>query len=364
MGLLEKYRPKKLEEFIGNKKAVEESLSSLGKKPLLFFGAPGVGKTLLCYLIAKKLNLEIYEINASDYRDFESLKKVLLISKHPSIFGRKRLILIDEIDGLSADDKGAIAELIKIFKESKNPIILTANDVYIQKLKNLRNYCKLIQFNKVPYPSIAKYLKKICEHENIEYEESILKNIAQRCNGDVRGAVLDLESLILDNKLLSSNLLSPRDFEENIFNSVRLILKTKKIDIAKKVMDNLDRPPEDFFWWMEENVVKEYDNGDLKKALDFLSLADIFRRRIIKRQDWVLLNYYIDFISIGIALAKKETIHKYVQYGFPTYISKMSIMKSKKKEMEEKIAELQEKMHCSKKIIKEELPYLKQFLEL
>jgi len=364
MDFLEKYKPKKLEEMIGNKKAIEEILKNIFKKPLLLYGSPGVGKTLSCYLIAKKLNFEVYEINASDYRDLESLKKVLLISKQYSIFGRKRIILIDEIDGLSIHDRGATTELIKIFKESKNPIILTANDAYDQKLKNLRNYCKLISFSKVPYPSIAKYLEKICKNEKIEYDERILKNIAQRCNGDVRASILDLESLIKDNKLLSSDLLSPRDLEENIFNSVRIILKTKKIDIAKDVMNNLDRTPEDFFWWIEENVGREYKGEDLKKVLNYLSLADIFRRRIMKRQDWILLRYYIDFISVGVALAKKETYHKYVAYGFPTYISKMGIMKAKKKEMEEKIEKLRNKMHCSKKIIVEELPYLKQFLKL
>ena len=364
MKLLKKYTPKKLEEFIGNKRGIEESLNNLGKKPLLLSGGPGVGKTLLSYLLAKKLNLEIYEINASDYRDLESLKKVLTISKQYSLFGKKRVILIDELDGLSVQDRGATTELIKIFKESKNPLVLTANDAYNPKLKGLRNYCKLISFTKIPYPSIVKYMREICDKEKIECDERILKNIAQRCNGDVRCALLDLESLVEKNKLLPSDLLSPRDFEENIFNSVRMILKTKKIDIAREVMKNLDRTPEDFFWWIEENVTREYKDADLKLALNFLGLADILRRRIMRRQDWILFRYYADFISIGVALSKKETYHKYVPYGFPTYVSKMGIMKSKKKELEEKIEKLQEKMHCSKRIIKEELPYLEQFLDL
>ncbi len=364
MNLLEKYKPEKLEEMIGNKKAIEEILKNFGKKPLLLYGNPGIGKTLSCYLLAKKLNLEIYEINASDYRDVESLKKVLEISKQYSIFGKKRLILIDEIDGLSVQDRGATTELIKIFKESKNPIVMTANDAYNTKLRSLRSYCKLIPFTKINYLSIAKYLREICQQEKIVFEEAVLKNIAQRCNGDIRSALLDTESLVLDGELLSSDLLSPRDFEENIFNSVKIILKTKKIDVAKDVMNNLDRSPEDFFWWIEENVTREYKNDDLKKAIDFLSLADIFRRRIMRRQDWVLLRYYINFLSIGIALSKRETYYKYVPYGFPTYISKMGVMKSKKKEKEEKILKLQEKMHCSKRVIKEELPYLEQFLNL
>ena len=363
MYLLNKYRPKKLEEMIGINKPISEFLKYLGKKPILIYGPPGNGKTLSCYLVAKKLGLKLYEINASDYRDIESLNKVLEITKQYSIFGRKRLILIDEVDGLSPQDTGAIKELIKILKESKNPIVLTANDAYDPKLRNLRPYCKLISYPKIHLSSILKYLKKICKEEGIDSDENTLKNIAQRSNGDVRASVLDLQSLIFKQKLLPSSYLSPRDFEENIFNSVRYILKTKKIDVAREVMENLDRTPENFFWWMEENLIREYQGEDLKKALEFLSLADLIRNRITKRQDWGLLKYYVDFISIGVALSKKETYRKFVRYGFPTFISKMSVMKAKRKEIEEKISKLQKTMHCSRRIIREELPYLRQFLQ-
>jgi len=359
---LEKYRPKKLEEMVGVEAQVKEFMKYLGKKPVLLYGPPGVGKTLSCYLVAKKLNYDIFEINASDYRDAENLKKVLEISKQSSVFGRKKLILIDEVDGLSSQDRGAIAEIIKILKESKNPVVLTANDPYENKLRTLREYCKLIEFKRLHVSSIAKYLKKICLSEKIKCDENILKNIAKRSNGDMRAAILDLESLIIEGKLLGSEYLFPRNFEENIFNSVRYILKTKKIDVAREVINNLDRAPEDFFWWIEENVVREYQDDDLKNALEFLSLADIMRNRITKRQDWSLFRYYLDFISVGIALSKKETYRKFVKYGFPTYILKKGIMKTKKKELESKIEKLRERMHCSKKIIREEMPYLKQFL--
>lgn len=364
MDLLDKYRPESFEGFIGNKKAIEEITSTLGKKPVLVHGPPGTGKTLSAYLLSKKLDLEIYEINASDYRDLESLQKVLLISKQYSIFGKKRLILIDEIDGLAVQDRGAGRELAKIFKESKNPIILTANDPYEPKLRNIKSYCKLVPFTKINYLSIANYLKEICKKERIEFQDITLKNIAQRCNGDIRCAVLDLESLISDKKILPSELLSPRDFEENIFNSVKIVLKTKKVDVAKDVMRNLDRNPEDFFWWIEENVCREYKDYDLKNALEYLSLADIIRRRITKRQDWILFRYYVDFISIGVALSKKQPYFKYVPYAFPTFISRMGAMKAKRAEIDEKVEKLQEHMKCSKARIREELPYLKQFLKI
>jgi replication factor C large subunit len=361
--LLEKYRPQDLREFIGNSKAVQETLINIGKKPILLYGHPGAGKTLLAHLIAKKLNYEIYEVNASDYRDQESMKGLAEVARQGSVFGKKRLILIDEVDGVSATDRGGITELIKILKDKCCAVILTANDAYDKKLQALRSYVMLVQFTKINYLSIAKFMKDICAKEKLECNEDYVKAIAQRSNGDMRSAMLDMESLIIDGKLLSPDILSERDIEDNIFNVVKVILKTRKIDTVKDVMRGLDRQPEDLFWWLEENACKEYDGEDLRKALDNLALADKFRKRIMKRQDWVLLRYYIDIMTIGVALAKKEMYQKYVPYGFPTYITKMGAAKLSAEE-QQVLGDLAKTMHTSKSILKEEMPYLKQFMKI
>ena len=180
-------------------------------------------------------------------------------------------------------------------------------------------------------------------------------------NGDVRAALIDLASL---NEVTMESIKSvgDRDQEQSIFDTLKIIFKTTDIENSSLALEQSDKTPDEIFWWIEENVVREYQDDDLKNALEFLSLADIMRNRITKRQDWSLFRYYLDFISVGIALSKKETYRKFVKYGFPTYILKKGIMKTKKKELESKIEKLRERMHCSKKIIREEMPYLKQFL--
>ena len=55
---------------------------------------------------------------------------------------------MDEIDGMSAGDRGGIAELIACIKISKIPIICICNDQYSQKLKSLLSYCLLLKFEK------------------------------------------------------------------------------------------------------------------------------------------------------------------------------------------------------------------------
>lgn len=361
--LLEKYRPSDLRQLIGNSKAMQDVLMNINKKPILLYGGPGTGKTLLAHLVAKKLNYDLYEINASDYRDQESMKRLAEISRQTSLFGKKRLILVDEVDGMAGTDRGGITELIKVLKENCCPTILTANDAYDKKLVSLRSYVLLVPFTKINYLSIAKHLREICEKEGFACEEQTVKGLAQRSNGDMRSAINDLESLIVDGKLLGLSYLSDRDIKENIFNLVKVILKTKKVDTVKDVMRGLDRQPEDLFWWVEENACREYAGKDLANALRWLSLADIYRRRIMKRQDWNLLKYYIDFMTIGVAMSKKEMYQKYVPYGFPAYISKMGAAR-KSAEEDDALRELAKKMHTSRHIINEEMPYLRQFLKV
>ena len=140
----DKFAPQNFADFVGNVEIVEEtrkwaSVWNEGKKgkPLLFFGPTGTGKTQLAFLIAKEFDWELFELNASDFRSKDVIDRVVgIASQGASLYGKKRLILLDEVDGLQARDRGGAAAIAKIIKESSNPVILTANDIY--KDQNLR----------------------------------------------------------------------------------------------------------------------------------------------------------------------------------------------------------------------------------
>lgn len=78
MNLVEKYRAKKYEDFVGQAEAIqiiEEFIKTFPKKKaLLIHGPPGTGKTALVFAAAKSHNLEILELNASDLRNREALE--------------------------------------------------------------------------------------------------------------------------------------------------------------------------------------------------------------------------------------------------------------------------------------------------
>ena len=64
-------------------------------------------------------------------------------SKH-----QKTVLIMDEVDGMSAGDRGGVADLIASIKVSKIPIICICNDRYSQKLKSLVNHCLPLNYRK------------------------------------------------------------------------------------------------------------------------------------------------------------------------------------------------------------------------
>ncbi|MFW6046392.1 MAG: AAA family ATPase, partial [Candidatus Woesearchaeota archaeon] len=171
----EKHRPKKFEEVIGQKEQVEklqkiinEFADSKKRKPIVLHGAPGTGKTTLAYVIANETNSEIFELNASDLRNKGNLNEVLRpATEQKSLLKKGKIILIDEVDGISGVDRGGIKELISIMKSMNYLTIMTANDIWNKKFSDLRKKSELIQLKELHYSEIRDLLGEIIKKENI-----------------------------------------------------------------------------------------------------------------------------------------------------------------------------------------------------
>lgn len=373
MSWIRKYSPKSLKEYVNQKEAVAKFIAWIknwkpGKKPLLLYGPPGVGKTALVYAYAIENNLAVIELNASDTRNYATIRKIIGASiKGATLFKKGKIFLIDEIDGLAPKyDTGAVNELLKIVKESRYPIVFIANDPYEPKLKSLRENCELVQFKKLSVFDIEKRLSQILESEGIKADKKVLRAIATRNNGDLRGAINDLEVVARGKKEINMNdleVLGYREREESIFDALKIIFKTKSPIAAKLSVMNVDKDPDEIFWWIEENIPNEYEKiEEIAKAYNALSLADIFRRRIMRRQNWRLMVYYIDLMTIGVSLAKKEMYRKFTKYKPPSVLRTLAILKYKREQEKQKIKWLADYLHCSTKKVKTEyLPFIRIF---
>ena len=369
-----KYKPKSLKEFVNQNEALRKFLNFIKKwkkgKALLFYGPPGTGKTCLIEAYANEKNLEFIELNASDWRSKTQIEKILseTINTKP-LFKKGKIIFIDEIDGLAGrEDVGGVGAIIKLIKESRFPIILTANDPWKSKLKILRNYCELVEFKKVSVFDIEKRLAFIARKENIKVDKIVLRELARRSEGDLRAAITDLEIISRGKneiKLKDLEVLGFREKEKVIFDILKNIFKTSSAKSASLALMNVNKDPVEIFWWIEENILNEYEKAEeIAKAYEALSKADLFRARIAREQNWKFLKYMIELMTAGVALSKKEMYRKFTRYKYPSKLIVLGRTKFERREEKEKLWELSKELHCSTRKIREEfLPFLKIFMK-
>ncbi len=364
----EKYRPKKLNEVVGNFEAKKKILdfikdfSRQRKKAVMLHGPAGSGKTSIAYTLALGFNYEIIEMNASDFRTKQQIHEVIgQALKQQSLFSKGKLILVDEVDGITGTrDRGGLRELIRLISETTFPIILVANDAWQSKLRPLRSKTQFIELKTIDKEILFSLLKKIAKKEKIKISDDALECISSTVKGDARAAITDLQVLSSAHKEITKKNaldLCYREKDENIFNSLRRIFKSK--GGVLKAFDNVQNiNNNDLFLWIDENLPLEYQGKELVKAYDALSKADVFRGRIRRWQHWRFLVYINAFLTEGISNSKEKSKQDYTSYKPPSRILKIWIAnqkQAKRKEIAEKLAKI---IHTSKKRAYKELPFL------
>ena len=363
--LVEKYRPKKYEEIIGQEKAIDAIKTFLNefpkKKALILHGPAGTGKTTLVLATAKENNLEILELNASDLRNRAQLEERLKpATEQQSLFKTGKILLMDEVDGVTGTDRGGIPELVKLINSTKFPIIMTCNDVWQSKLSPVRAKSKLVELKPLNSGMISSILTRITETEKIEMNPHLINQISIKSQGDARAAINDLHSYS-SGKDISIDIKEKRDLEQNIFNILRTIFKEKGDFL--NIFDTTKLSLDEILLWLEENIPKEYKNKALARAYECLGNADVFRGRIYRHQSWRFLIYQNIFQSAGISHSKESPGYGFTSYEKPGRILKIWINNrkiEKKKTISKKYARF---VHCSSKRALRDFPLIKPILK-
>ncbi|MDO8656755.1 MAG: replication factor C large subunit [Nanoarchaeota archaeon] len=364
-----KYAPKNSNQVFGQQTGVAAlkdfilNYKQKSYRAAVLYGPIGNGKTSSVYAVAKELNYDLLEINSSDLRNEESMKTFLGSAiGQQSLFFRPKIILIDEIDNISGvKDRGCIPALLKLIEKSTFPIIVTANDLSDSKFKSLLKACQPIEYPAVEHKYMVHTLKWVCEQEQIVAEEKAINALARQADGDVRAALIDLQSCSSDKKLTYDRVLtlSDRKRTDSILNALTIIFKSSSAQNALPALENVDMELRDVIFWLDENLPREYVNPkSLARAYDYLSRADVFQGRIMKRQHWRFLAYMNDLLTAGVSCAKEEKNTQPGQYRqtmrfLQMWQAKMKI--AKKKEIAVKLAAV---THTSDKDAFTQVPYL------
>ncbi len=366
----EKYRVSCYSDVRGQNLAIDKVKVFLRsfprKKAVVLYGPPGTGKTSLSYAIASETDSEILELNASDLRNKKKIAEIIgPASQQRSLFRKSKIILIDEVDGISTRDRGGLSELLGLLEKTSFPVIITANDIWNKKFNLLRKKADLVELKEVDYKVILDILKNVCSKENCIVPSDVLTSIAIKSRGDIRAALNDLQMLSKMEVPELRKEMGERNKEQSIFSALQFVFKNAKIDTQMvRVFDEVNMPIDKIFLWMEENIPLEYKNPqELNSAFDALSRADVFRGRIYRQQHWRFMVYEYFLLGSGIASAKKYNRAGFTKYKKPSRILKIWLQNqrhAKKKSICQKYARYS---HISTKKAMREFLLIKQILK-
>ncbi|PPQ66601.1 hypothetical protein CVT24_006912 [Panaeolus cyanescens] len=229
-----RYAPQNLKEICGNKGQVEKIQQWLAdwpasvkcgfKKPgknglnmyraILITGSPGIGKTTSAHLCAKLAGFTPIEMNASDARSKKLVEEGMNIN-NTSLDGfikgasatnslgvpitDKTCLIMDEVDGMSAGDRGGVGALNALIKKSKIPIICIANDGNAQKLKPLQSTTFKLPFHKPPAQSIRSRILTIAFKEKLKIPANVIDQLINGAQSDIRQVLNMLSTWKLSN---------------------------------------------------------------------------------------------------------------------------------------------------------------------
>jgi replication factor C large subunit len=369
-----KHRPTDLSEFVDNEEAIsalEKWLASWktgkpSKKTAFLFGPPGIGKSESLILLARKFGFDLVEMNASDHRTRDNVQRVAgMASMESSLYGKTKIILLDELEGMSGtEDRGGLSVILSLTETTRTPLVLVATDMWDRRFTSFRRSSLFVEFKHVPTRSIIPRLRDICRKEGIEAQEEALLMIAERSRGDLRSAIIDLQALAEGKNSLTYqdvNWMESRDRQDRIFDVLKNIFNAKTCQEARRVASISDIDYEMLFEWIYENIPRQIPEiEDMAAAFNILSRADIFLNRIHKEQEWGLLPYAIEDMTGGVAMARTSVRHEWIPFKFPERIMAMSRSKVARDLRDEIGRKISRTAHTSiSTAVTEYIPYLR-----
>ncbi|MEM3227681.1 MAG: replication factor C small subunit [Candidatus Micrarchaeaceae archaeon] len=211
----EKYRPKTLNEVIGQQLIVKrlKAFVERGNFPnMIFAGSAGIGKTTCAIALANdlykgKTDGVLKEVNASDARGIDVIRgeikefaKTVALADVPF-----KIMFLDEADALTADAQHALRRTMeKYTKETR--FILSAN--YANKIiEPIQSRCVIFRFKPLSWQDMKEYIERIAKGEELKLDEKAIEALIYVSDGDMRKLTNTLQSAALQSdKITESNI--------------------------------------------------------------------------------------------------------------------------------------------------------------
>ncbi|BCD59330.1 MULTISPECIES: replication-associated recombination protein A [unclassified Nitratiruptor] len=183
---MDRYRPKHLDEFVGQRHLLAPKapfLTLLKKRALphsFFYGPPGTGKTTLARIVANLYESDFFELNATSLK-IEEIRNIVKRYKGSFI---KPILFIDEVHRLSKNQQ----EVLLPIMEKEEALILGASteNPFFSLTAAIRSRSMLFEFKPLSDEELQELVKRVCETQRCFIDEEAKAYLIRISQGDAR----------------------------------------------------------------------------------------------------------------------------------------------------------------------------------
>ncbi len=289
-----KYRPKTLDEIVGNEDVVavlenqlEKQSSQPVSKSVLFHGPTGCGKTTLGRILAGRLGAkgnDLREIDSADFRGIDTIREIRKQSTYMPLEGPCRVWILDEVHRLTGDAQSALLKALEDTPKHVYYILCTTDPQKL--LPTIRGRCADFEVKLLSDREMRILLRRVVRAEKESLDKPVYDQIVQDSMGHPRNAL-------------------------QILAQVLSVEESKRAEVAKKTAERQSKTielcralVEGAPWKKTVNILRGLKKED----------PELIRRTMLSYCQSVLLNSGTQ--NDGVAGIMEEFLSPFFQTGF------------------------------------------------
>ena len=283
---VEKYRPSKLDTYIGNehlKSKVSIYLESGDLPHLLLYGKAGTGKTTLAKILTKQIECDHLYINASDENNIETVRTKIKNFASSVGFKDLKIITLDECDYITPNAQAALRNLMETFSRHCR-FILTCN--YVERIIDpIQSRCQSFQIIPPSKREVASHLYNILHGEGVDFQIDDIKVLVNSGYPDIRRVINSSQRNVVNGKLkLDTTSILQNDYKLKLLKILKTQnKKTAFKDIRQLLVDNKITDFADLFRLLYDEV-DDWGTGHVAECILIISRYELSDSQVVDKE--------------------------------------------------------------------------------